>query len=533
MNTNERGDRVNGPLYIGIDSSTQSTTAIVLDRNRDDVIARESVVYDDDLPQWGTRGGQLEARDRRVGHAPPLLWIDALEEVTRRLADSVDLGSVGAIAVAAQQHGTVYLNEAAPKRLARLADLDPGEPLRSGLESVLARQVSPIWTDSSTTEECAEIRAALGGIAAAARLTGSDVFERFVAPQVRRFWKQSPEDWQATRHLLMVSSFITSVLAGRVAPIDYGDASGTNLLDIRKHDWSNEALDASAPDLRQKLLAPASPETIIGPINPWFARTFGLGADTLVAIGTGDNPSSAQGVGLAEPGDAALSLGTSDTLFALAEEPRVDVEGRSHVFIAATGHPMNLFCVRNGGLVRELVRDLNGLDWQGFADAIDTAPPGSNGSLVLPWREPEILPRLASPLFGARGDIDLQEPAACRALVEAQMLSLRIHAQQLGIQPTTLRLTGGSSTSAAIAQLVADVFSCPVERIGSADSAALGAALRAAGAVAADEPESQAAVRTWQAACTKPEMRTEPRLETAPLYESLALCLREEIGSMN
>ena len=42
--------------------------------------------------------------------------------------------------------------------------------------------------------------------------------------------------------IALVSSFIASILAGSVIGVDYGDASGTNLLDIQKRAWDTEAL---------------------------------------------------------------------------------------------------------------------------------------------------------------------------------------------------------------------------------------------------------------------------------------------------
>jgi hypothetical protein len=44
----------------------------------------------------------------------------------------------------------------------------------------------------------------------------------------------------------------------------------------------------------------------------------------------------------------AVSLGTSDTVFGLMREPRVDTTGTGHVFGAPTGDFMGLTCFKNG-----------------------------------------------------------------------------------------------------------------------------------------------------------------------------------------
>src|SRR5262249_53886565 len=150
--------------------------------------------------------------------------------------------------------------------------LDPKKSLIDNLRNTLARPTAPIWMDSSTTKECAEIRRKLGGIKEAAQLTGSDVFERFTGPQIRRFYKTEPERYERTASIALVSSFMASLIAGQIAPIDHGDGAGMNLMDIRKKEWSPEALRATAPKLKQKLPTLAPSWKVIGPVSSYFVK---------------------------------------------------------------------------------------------------------------------------------------------------------------------------------------------------------------------------------------------------------------------
>ena len=109
--------------------------------------------------------------------------------------------------------------------------------------------------DSSTAAECAEIREKLGGIRATAETTGSDTFERFTGPQIRKFYKTEPEAYAQTAGIALVSSFMASLLAGKIVPIDHGDGAGMNLMDIRKKTWHAGALVATAPDLKPETAA--------------------------------------------------------------------------------------------------------------------------------------------------------------------------------------------------------------------------------------------------------------------------------------
>ena len=61
---------------------------------------------------------------------------------------------------------------------------------------------------------------------------GSRATLRFTGPQIRRFYKTSPAEWQRTAEIHLVSSFIASLLVGKSASIDLGDGAGMNLLDL-------------------------------------------------------------------------------------------------------------------------------------------------------------------------------------------------------------------------------------------------------------------------------------------------------------
>ncbi len=486
QNDDRAGDR---SFYLGIDVGTQSLTAILVEAPPPDgeaedraleIAGRASVHYDSELPAYGTVSGQLPNDDPAIGRVPPCMWIEALDLALERLGGDL-CGKVRGLSVSGQQHGSVYLRAGSDRVL---RSLTPDRNLAEQIEPLLARTEAPIWTDSSTTRECEDIRQALGGAAAIAALTGSDTFERFTGPQIRRFARTEPDAWANTAHVCLVSSFVTSVLAGRLTPIDHGDGSGMNLLDIRRREWSSAAMAATSTELERRLLPSQPPWKVVGSIAPCFVSRYGFPADARVTIGSGDNPCSLVGVGVREPGEAVLSLGTSDTYFCLLPDVAVDPDANGHVFIAPSGHPMSLICFRNGSLAREAVRDRHGLDWQGFEDALRSTPPGNDGMMMIPWFEPEIVPRVASPRVVRLGGLeDAPEQAArnCRAVVEGQFLSMRLNSEWMATRPSRILATGGGSHNREMLQIAADVMGCPVEGHEVSDGAALGAALRATG----------------------------------------------------
>ena len=481
------------PLFLGLDLSTQSLTALALDEGGE-VACHRSINFDQGFPSYGTQGGViLDPADPTRIHGDPLLWVEALEEMMRGLGREGLLSRVRAVAVSAQQHGTVYLKPSFAETLLSLAGKGP---LKEQMAPTLARRTAPVWMDSSTTKECGEISEALGGDAAVAALTGSRATERFAAPQIRRFFLTHPREYGETGHIALVSSFITSLLAGRIAPVDGGDGFGTNLADISRGEWSPAALDATAPGLLKRLPPLVPRDAVVGPVAPFWTERFGFYPEALVVTGSGDNPCSLVGLGLLEnehPG--GISLGTSDTFFAYRRKIPSGERTEGHLFGTADGGFMALLCFKNGSLTRQHVRDTFGLTWEDFSDLLLATPPGNDGKGMIPWRWPDITPRVLRPGVRYFGGLAPDDRAGCvRGVAEAQACALRLHAQGMGPLPESLLVTAGGSENAGLLQILADVFGVPVRTIAIRDSAALGAALRAAHLFLKD----QGTPRSWK-----------------------------------
>ncbi len=466
-------------LYLGLDSSTQSLKALLADAESGRIVAVEAVNFGKDLPRFACPEGVLENPDPLVKHSPPGLWLAALDLVLERLQrGGVPMGDVLGISGAGQQHGSVYLKRGAGTVLAGLV---PDLSLEEQVVPVLARATSPIWMDSSTTAECAEIQEAIGP-----RLqedTGSPAVERFTGPQIRRFFLTDPAGYENTAKIHLVSSFLCSVLIGGHAPIDLGDGSGMNLLNLHTGDWDDAILDATAPGLRGKLPPVLPSDRIAGKLSGYFAK-YGLKPGIPVALWTGDNPSSLVGVGAARPGVAVISLGTSDTFFAAMPAMKTDPGGYGHVFGNPAGGFMSLICFKNGSLARDRLREQCGADWQAFDASPMVAPiQGALGNLLLPYYVPEITPRVLRAgvrASGGTGFLSGVDPAATmRAIMEGQVCSMCLHAEWIG-SFDKVRVTGGASRSDGLVRVIADVFQAEVELISVVDASALGAALRAA-----------------------------------------------------
>ena len=313
-----------------------------------------------------------------------------------------------------------------------------------------------------------------------------------------RFKTKYPEHYAEVSRISLVSSFLASVLLGKVAPIDISDVTGMNLWDISKGDWHDDLLALTAggkegaADLKQKLgHVHEDGGKIFGNISEYFVNRFGFSKDTGVIAFTGDNPSTILALPL-RPSDAMVSLGTSTTF--LMSTPAYKPDPAYHFMNHPTtaGLYMFMLCYKNGGLAREQIRDsLNSsathpTNWDTFNDtALATAPlsqkdDASDMRLGLYFPRPEIVPNIHAgqwrygykPQTGELKELPADpSPEDARNIVESQMLSLRLRSQNLlkpepdqatgdmlPPQPKRVYLVGGGSANPAIAQLCGEVL---------------------------------------------------------------------------
>ena len=515
------------PQFLGLDSSTQSLSALLIDTDTGKVVVDKSVSFGERLPQYNSPKGFLPNDDASIKHSDPLMWIDALDLLLQELREAgVDLSKVRGVSGAGQQHGSVYL----AKSIDQAGDWSTARPLRDQVRPLLSRATAPIWMDSSTSAECAEIARAVGGDENVAAISGSRATLRFSGPQIRRFYKTSPAEWQRTAEIHLVSSFIPSLLVGKSVPIDTGDGAGMNLLDLAKGAWSPALLDATAPGLAQKLKPAVASMTVVGEIADYFVKKYGFAPGTKVVAFTGDNPSSLVSMGASRPGTAVISLGTSDTVFTAMTAPRTDPQGYGNVFGNPAGGFMSLACFSNGSLAREKIASQFGLSWADFASAIvDKTKPGNGGNMLLPYFVPEITPRVLKPgprRFGSEAFVAGKDAAAsARAVVEAQALSMRLHSEWIGETMKTVLVTGGASRNKGLLRVLADVFQAVIMPLAVSNSSALGGAMRAAQA---------AGGHSWQDLFSRfappdREAQVEPNPGTESIYKEMAASFQQRL----
>ncbi len=437
-------------LVAGFDSSTQSCKLVIR--------AAES--------------GEL-IRQGRAAHLPgteidPAHWWSALEAAT---AAAGGLDDVAAISVAGQQHGMVAL------------DAD-GRVVRDAL----------LWNDTRSAGAARDLIAEFGQEKLVER-TGLVPVASFTITKLRWLRDAEPENAARVAAVALPHDWLTWRLLGYgpadESPLgpdltklttDRSDASGTGYWSPYTGEYDRELLVAA---LGHDVILPR----VLGPSE--VAGTTPAGA--LVASGAGDNAGAALGLG-ARAGDVVVSIGTSGTVFSVAERPVVDPNGGLAGFADATGEYLPLSATLNAARVIDTTAAVLGVDHEQFGHLAASAPVGSDGLAFVPYldgeRTPDLPDATASLLGMTRASFTRENLA--RAAVEGMLGSLAqaLDAHRaLGVEAKRVMLIGGAALSEGVRAVAPTLFDVPVEIPAPGEYVADGAARQAAWIATGQRPE--------------------------------------------
>jgi xylulokinase len=313
--------------------------------------------------------------------------------------------------------------------------------------------------------------------------------------KLRWLAEHEPESAARTAGVVLPHDWLTWQLAGAkgldTTSTDRSDASGTGYFSPATNTYRTDLL-------RTALGHDAVLPKVLGP-----RERAGMTPDgVLLGVGAGDNAAAALGVAL-RPGDVLVSIGTSGTVFAVAERPTADASGAVAGFADATGRFLPLVCTLNAARVLDATARLLGVDAERFSELALEAPSGSDGLVMVPYLDGERTPDRPEATGSLHGLTMGTTTAAhlARAAVEGMLCALADGLDALieqGVSVGRILLVGGGARSKAVWRIAPTIFGRPAVLPPPGEYVADGAARQAAWALSGEaEPPEWSAARYY------------------------------------
>ncbi|MBI1371928.1 MAG: xylulokinase [Phycisphaera sp.] len=452
-------------FLLGIDIGTSGTKSLVCDL-KGKVLATALSVHDISSPQPGW------------SEQDPKQWWSATCDATKKVLQKAKVkpSDCKGIGLSGQMHGSVFLGGDGP---------ETAEPLRPAL----------LWNDQRTAAECSEIEKIAGGRRKLIDMVGNPALTGFTAPKILWVRKHEPHVFEATKHILLPKDYIRYRMTGEYAT-EVGDASGTLLLNVKQRKWHTGLIRMLGID--PKMLPECFESHVVsGKLTKWAAGQMGLTAGVPVVGGSGDQPAGAIGNGIVNAGIVSATLGTSGVMFAHADKPTYDPKGRVHTMCHAVEGKWCVFgCMLSAGGSLQWFRNHMALDevtrakrkkvdpYELIVAEAARAEAGCEGLIFLPYLTGE---RCPYPDPNARGGwIGLTARHSrmhmIRSIMEGVTFGMNDALQimsGMGIEATTVRLSGGGARSPFWRQMQADIYGTTTAVINSEEGPAYGVAILA------------------------------------------------------
>lgn len=445
---------------LGIDIGTSGTKTVLFDE-MGNTISSDLKEYDlyQPYPNWAEQN--------------PEDWWNAVVESTKEVMKKVEISpeEIVGIGLSGQMHGLVLLDK-------------EGSVLRPSI----------IWCDQRTSEECKDITN-LVGEKRLIEITANPALTGFTASKIMWVKKHEPDIYDKTYKILLPKDYIRYMLTGEFAT-EVSDASGMQLLDIEKRNWSEEVLEKLNID--KNLLGKVyESQEITGRVSSKASKLTGLSVGTIVVGGAGDQAAGAVGNGIVKPGIVSSTIGTSGVVFAYTDKVTIDPLGRVHTFCHAVPNTWHIMGVTQGaGLSLRWFRDnfcncemetakYSGMDvYDIMSREAALSKPGSGGIIYLPYlmgeRTPHLDPFAKGVFFGITGRSNKND--MLRSVMEGVSYSLKDCMdiiEEMGVEIKEVRASGGGGKSPLWRQIQGDMFNREVTTINSSEGPALGVAILA------------------------------------------------------
>ncbi len=477
-------------VYLGIDIGTTNIKALLVDEAGKVLKSMSHTLsLSAPYPAWAEQN--------------PEDWWDGVMALMRQVPEDMNVLCIG---LSGQMHTLVPVDSA-------------GKVLHNAI----------LWCDQRTVAECGEATEKLGGESAVIAMTGNPIYPGFTMPKILWLRKNAPEIYSKIDTCFIAKDYIGYRLTG-VKCAEPSDASGSACYDVKLRQWRLDLLDklgipeAWLPEVR------ASHEAR-GTLRPELADELGWSKEVKVICGGADNAVAALGLGVLEPGDCMVSIGTSGTVLAATEATEPDLTGKLHFFNhVLPGQSYYMGCMLSAAASLDWFKNKMAKDmpWDVLNRGIDETAVGAGGMLFLPYLNGERTPHrnanARGVLYGFSTMSD--ERHIFRAVMEGITYGLRDSFELiLGKTPVKrVLVVGGGAKSRTWCKMLASNINMPVSLPMVDEGGAYGAAMLCAISCGAETDD----VKGW----IKVREQVEPDSDEAEKYSKVYSQFRALYGDL-
>lgn len=411
-------------MYLGIDLGTSGLKAALMDDEGHIIDSKSAPLsVSSPFPLWSEQN--------------PLDWWSAVELVIDQLSQSHIVSQIKAIGLSGQMHGATLVDK-------------KGGVIRPAI----------LWNDGRCQAQCFEIERAVSD---SRKLTGNIMMPGFTAPKLRWVKDNEPENFAKIHKVLLPKDYLRFRLCGTFVS-DMSDASGTMWMNTQERAWDASLLAACGLS-KEHMPELAEGPQIAGTLRPELAQKWGMNEVPVIA-GAGDNAAGAIGVGLTEPGQGMISLGTSGVYFVVADQFRSFPEKAVHSFCHALPHRWHLMSVTlsAASCLDWFAKSVVGKDVPAILSLLDEhVGPSDNAPYFLPYLSGERTPHNDPSATGAFIGLTHQHSTKdmTYAVLEGVCFAMAdgveaVHAT--GTVANDISLIGGGTKSVFWRQMMADIL---------------------------------------------------------------------------
>ena len=347
-------------LLLGYDVGSSSIKATLMEAETGRVLASAT------SPE---RELEIIAKELGWAEQEPEVWWKHVKTATEKIKAKAkfDTGDVEAIGISYQMHGLVVVDK-------------DNQVLRPSI----------IWCDSRAVQVGERAAADIGEDKCLKRLF--NLPGNFTASKLKWVMENEPALYVKIDKIMLPGDYIAMKMTGEIKTTPSGLSEGI-MWDFEADGLADFVLDNY--DISGELIAEMVPTfSVQGELTKEAAKELGLAAGTKVSYRAGDQPNNALSLSVLQPGEIAVTAGTSGVVYGVSDRKDYDPRSRVNVFVHVNHSADDprygvLLCLNGTGILNSWLKHNfvtgEGLDYEQMNELAAQVPVGSEGLVVLPY----------------------------------------------------------------------------------------------------------------------------------------------------